>query len=307
VPANQFSQLSLTKQVSSNNNGGWQNSVSVTSGQTVQFLITITDSGNANANNVRLTDQLPGGLTLVPGTVQVNGTQVSDSNLYSGMYIGNLTPGQSQRVQFSATVNSNGSSSVQNTATASSDNAGSATASAWVFTSGNAVLGGNVSLSYSKRAFNNTKNVDATSIAASKEDYITYTLTVINSGNTPADNFVVTDDLSQVLPYADITDNGGGSVSGNIISFPGITVPSGGSVTRSFEVRVKFSLDDTQTYVMTNTYGNSAVIKINTPKVLGAFIAPKTGADTNAFAFAGLLTAAFAVYKKKNVLKLIFS
>ena len=158
-------------------------------------------------------------------------------------------------------------------------------------------------LSYQKRAFNDTKNADATAVVASKEDFITYTLTASNSGNTPATNFIVTNDLSQVLPYADITNNGGGTVSGNAISFPGITVPANGSVTRSFRVRVKFSIGDTSTYVMTNTYGNSVVIRINnTPKVLGAFVAPKTGADTNAFVFAGLLSAAFAVFKKRQVI-----
>ena len=149
VPANQFSQLSLTKQVSTNNNG-WQNSVSVTSGQVVQFLITVTNSGNANATNVRLSDQIPTALTLLPGSVQVNGTQVSDSNLLNGMYIGNLTPGQSQRVQFSATVRDDGSASIQNTAMATSNNAGSANATAWVFVSGSSVLGGNVRLKLPK-------------------------------------------------------------------------------------------------------------------------------------------------------------
>ena len=55
----------------------------------MQFMLVVTDSGNANVNNVRITDQLPAGLTLVPGSVQVNGSNVSDSNLYSGMFIGN--------------------------------------------------------------------------------------------------------------------------------------------------------------------------------------------------------------------------
>jgi len=35
--------------------------------------------------------------------------------------------------------------------------------------------------------------------------------------------------LSQVLPYADISDNGGGTLSGNVINYPPITVPVGGS------------------------------------------------------------------------------
>ena len=127
-------------------------------------------------------------------------------------------------------------------------------ASAWVFVNGNgSVQGGNVNLTYSKSALNNTKNQDATAVVASPEDYITYTLTVSNSGNTPANNFVITDDLSQVLPYADFSDYGGGTLNGNVISFPGITVPANGSVTRSFEVRVKYGLASNLSYVMTNT------------------------------------------------------
>ncbi len=320
VPANQFSQLSITKSVrdvynnynSYNNyyNGSFSNSVSANNGDTVQFQIVVSNSGSATANNVRVTDILPSGLNLVYGSVTVNGSQASDNNLSNGMYLGSLSSSQSETITFSATVSGYGSSSsIQNTATASSDNAGSVQASAWVFVNGNGnVLGGNVNLTYSKSALNNTKNQDATAVAASREDFITYTLTASNSGNTPATNFIITDDLSQVLPYADMTDFGGGSLNGNVITFPGITVPANGSVTRSFEVRVKYSLSSNLSYVMTNTYGNTVTIRINTPQVLGAFTAPKTGADTNAFVFAGILTSGLAIYKKKNLLmKLIFN
>ncbi len=39
------------------------------------------------------------------------------------------------------------------------------------------------------------------------------------------------------------------------------------------------------------------------PQIAGVFTAPKTGAETNAFVFAGLLTFVFALYKKKSLLK----
>ncbi|MBI5530867.1 MAG: DUF11 domain-containing protein [Candidatus Doudnabacteria bacterium] len=307
VPANQYSQLSITKSVRTVNNGTYQNSVNVNNGDTVEFEIVVTNSGNQNINNVRLTDNLPSGLNLVNGSVRVDGSYVSSSNLYSGMYLGSLSTGQQKRINFQATVN-NSNSSIQNIAMVSGDNASSVQDDAWVFTNTGSVQGGNVSLTYSKRAINETKSQDATSVVASKEDYITYTLTASNNGNTPANNFIITDDLSQVLPYADIVDNGGGSVNGNVISFPGLTVPAYGSVSRSFKVRVKYSLADNLAYVMTNTYGNTLNIRINNPQVLGAFVAPKTGAETGAFAFSGLLTAAAALFKRrKEILKLIFT
>jgi len=292
--------------VRNTNGGAYQNSVTVNTNDTVQFEIVVTNNGSQTANNVRVTDNLTNGLSLVPGSVTVDGSYASDSTIYSGMYLGNLVPGQQKRINFQARINSTGSSSIQNVAVANSDNAGSVQASAWVFVS--QVSGGNVNLNYSKRAFNETRNADATTVTAQREDFITYTLTVNNSGNTPANNFVITDDLSQVLQYADMVDNGGGSLNGSVINYPGITVPAGGSVSRSFKVRVKFSLASNLSYTMTNTYGNTVTVRINTPQVLGNFVAPKTGAETAAFSFAGIFTGAAAlIRKRKYLMKLIFT
>ena len=238
---------------------------------------------------------LPSGLSFVSG--QLNGS----------ISLGTLYTNDSRTLTFQARVNSGFGGSLQNTAAVYGDSVDQRQDDAWIFVNTGSVSGGNVSLTYSKAAINETKNVDATSVAASREDYITYTLTVFNNGNAPASNFVITDDLSQVLPYADVVDKGGGSLSGNVLSYPGLQLPAGGSISKSFRVRVKFSLANNLSYVMSNTYGNSITIRINTPQVLGSFIAPKTGADTLGFAFATVLTAAAAVIRKRKLISsLIF-
>ncbi len=304
---NQPGQLTITKLVRTLNGASYQSSVTVSSGDTVQFQIRVQNPGSQNLTNVRVTDTLPQGLSFVPGTVQMDGTGASDSFGNSGtLYIGNLGSYQSRTITFQARVNSSyttttyGQNGIQNIAYAQADNVGQVQASAWVYVG--QVQGGNINLTYNKRAMNITKNVDAQSVPASKEDFITYTLTVTNNGNSPATNFVITDDLSGVLPFADMVDYGGGQVNGQVITFPAVTIPAGGSVSKSFQVRVKYFLASNLNYVMTNTYGNTVRININTPQVQGAFIAPKTGADTMALAFGALAMAGFAVYRKRKLL-----
>jgi len=220
------------------------------------------------------------------------------------MNLGTISQGQTKIVTFDAyvtAVQNQSQTQIVNTATASGNNTGSVSATATVIINGQ-VLSSNVNITLSKRAWNDTKNQDAQSINASKEDFITYTLTAANNGNSAATNFVITDDLSQVLPYADVVDNGGGSLSGNVVSYPARTIPAGGSVSVSFRVRVKYFLADNLSYTMTNTYGNTVTIHINTPQVLGAFIAPKTGADTLALGFGAAAMVMFGMYKKRKFL-----
>jgi uncharacterized repeat protein (TIGR01451 family) len=161
------------------------------------------------------------------------------------------------------------------------------------------------SLALSKRAFNNTKNVDATSQPAEREDYITYTLTVTNNSGTQASNYVVTDDLSGVLPLADMVDLGGGQLSGNILSYPGMNIPAGSSISKTFKVRVKYHLSSSISYQMLNTYGNTVTVVINPPK---PYIPPKTGGLVDLFGglgFASILTAGFVIARKKQLLGLL--
>lgn len=65
---------SLSKLVSlKDSSGSFQKSISAPAGSHVIFSITAKSIGNTPASNLKVTDQLPAGLTLVPGTLQHNG------------------------------------------------------------------------------------------------------------------------------------------------------------------------------------------------------------------------------------------
>ena len=168
------------------------------------------------------------------------------------------------------------------------------------------VAGANIGLTSSKSAFNNTKNIDATTVPAEKENYITYTLVTTNTGNAAVYNYVVSDDLSGVLTYADIDGSDqiskGYTLSGNVLSFPGQTIYANSSVTNTFKVRVKYNLPSASNLSMVNTYGNTVTVRLTAPQVLGAgFVAPKTGAGTMvAVFFASFVTLLFALAKRKG-------
>lgn len=301
--------LAVTKFVRNvTQNTSLQKTVSANSGDRVQFEITVTNPGSREVTNVRLNDNFTGSL-MYNGITISGDASASTAGGTSGSFqatLGTLQPGQSRKVYMDGTVTftGNGTFRLDNTVIASGDNVSSVQDSASV----TAQAQGQTNLVFSKKAFNDTKNVDATTTPASREDFITYTLTVTNTGNLPANNFVITDDLSGVLPFADMVDAGGGTVTNNVITYPAVTVPAGGSVSKSFKVRVKFSLADNLTFTMVNTYGNTVEVKINTPRPTPPIETPTTGAATNAIAFGGVSVASFGTFlKRKELWKLIFS
>ena len=298
-----YGNLNINKQVRNITVGNsfFSKSTTAFTNDRVEYQIVVNNNGNNTLDNVVLTDILPSGLTLDTGSIQVDGNYSSQS--FGQVYFGTMYSGQQHTVVYDATVNSGSGSNIINTASVTANNGNSAQDTASVFV--HSVLGSNVNLSFSKRAFNDTQNVDATSVAAAREDFITYTLNVTNNGNATAPAFVITDDLSQVLNVATMADTKGGYMNGSTISWPAVDILPGQTISKQFRVRVNFNLPE-GTLSMVNTYGNTVVVKIK-GQVLGAtLIAPKTGPEaTYAFVFAGLLTAAFAIIKNKAWLKFV--
>jgi uncharacterized repeat protein (TIGR01451 family) len=274
-------------------------------GDVVEFQIKVRNTGSNTLNNVYARDVLPAGLLY-----QAGAGSVVDSLFNGRANLGTLTSGQERIITFRATVTALANTFLVNTAYAGADNVGEVSDTASLTVRGQ-VLGGNVELH--KKAFNDTKGVDATTVAAAKEDFITYTLTVNNRGGGPVENFVIEDDLSGVLNYATMVEMNGGTIVRKdgkpYITWPAVTIPAGGSVTKVFRVRVNFFLPTTPNLQMVNVYGDTVVIKLPSPQVLGeTFVAPKTGAGTNAaVAFATIFTLAFAFVQRKGYLKAMLS
>lgn len=270
----------------------------------VAFKITVSNTGNSTLSNVRMTDRIPDGLRF-DDNVSGDGTPSFSSTTFS-VDFGSISANSSKTVEFRAKVDADHSTTICNTAKATANNVSQVEDDACVKVVVKNTNPGTPKIVISKRAWNDTKNVDATSVNAGRGDYITYTLVATNNGSADETNYRFEDDLSQVLPLADIVSTNGGTISGNWINFPAMTIHEGETVTKTFKVRIKQTLDKNLSYQLRNTYGNTIVINVPGEKV---YQAPKTGAaGTSAVTFAGLVTAGFVVMRKRNsIFKFIFA
>lgn len=292
-------------------NSGFTHQASSRPGDVMEYQVTVRSNSTVASTQVSVTDEPELNQTILTNFQKLWASRNYDGTLQnrSTMSFGQLSSGQDIKILYQYAVSSSAASGARvcNTATARSTNTSAVSDSACVTVNGQ-VSGSNVFLTYSKKAWNDTKNQDATTVPAGREDYITYTLTVQNSGNADQNSFIITDDLSGILPLADMVDAGGGTLAGNTLTYPSLTVPAGGTVNKTFRVRVKFNLASNISYSMRNTYGNTVTVVINTPPA--PLVPPKTGGATDAAAalgFGGLITSAGVLLRKKNLIKLIFS
>lgn len=92
----------------------------------------------------------------------------------------------------------------------------------------------------SKSAANVTQgNIDATKTTANTNDRITFTLTAENKGGTAKD-FIFDDTLSDVLEYAKLLDNGGGTFNEATkkLTWPAVSLKPGQKEIRTFSVSI---------------------------------------------------------------------
>jgi uncharacterized repeat protein (TIGR01451 family) len=133
-------------------------------------------------------------------------------------------------------------------------------------------------ISRSKLASNITQGLaDAQTKPAQAGDVIEYQLLTINSGSADAPNYQVTDQVTDIQEYADVTQiSDGGILSNGVISWPVTTIKANSTLTRTFQIKVKDpipstpqSASDPQSFDlrMDNVYGNEVSINVQSPTI----------------------------------------
>ncbi|MGE6226563.1 DUF7507 domain-containing protein [Paenibacillus chitinolyticus] len=148
-------------------------------GDTIVYTLVAVNNGIENVTNVIVTDSIPDGTTLVPGSVTVNSVPVPGANPSAGVPAGLIVPGGAAAVTFSVLVNS-------------------------LPASGQLVNRGSVSFTSGTLSFSSLSNTvtvpvyqsilsiakSANTVNATVGDTITYTLVLSNSGNIAASTTV---------------------------------------------------------------------------------------------------------------------
>lgn len=163
------------------------------------YTVTIYNSGNTVAKNINFRDVIPTGLTMVPGSVTINGSSYPSYDPYASFTLGNLVAGGTVVLTFNANVTSLPTPSlISNTANLvffyRIDPNGSDIASQ--------VNSNTVTTQINLGLLSITKSVDK--MYCTMGDILTYTIVVSNSGNVTAKNVIFSDNLQP-----DIIFNGG--------------------------------------------------------------------------------------------------
>ncbi|WP_212934571.1 DUF7507 domain-containing protein [Bacillus hominis] len=239
------SQSPVTKNISSNlvstqiNNANLSltksmNKQFATIGETISYTILISNSGNTPANNVQLTDPLPNGTILTPGTVTLNGVLQNVTSLIA-LPIGTIPGGATFTLSFQVTViNITSQNPIINNAFAS-----------YLYTvnpslppTSKTANSNSVSSTIRLANLHAIKSVDKT--FAEVGDVLTYNFAVTNDGNVAANNVLLSDSIANGTSF--VPD----SVMINGVTQPGVTpasinigsINAGNTITASFQVLI---------------------------------------------------------------------
>ncbi len=248
--------LSITKDV---------DKATATKGDLLTYTINYKNIGDGQALNAKMVDTLPAEVTYTSAT-----PTPASSNGNIVWNLGNLNAGATGSITLKATVKSDlavGTYNAVNSATFSADNAPAVTDLASTSITISPPPPANLVLS--KSAQNQTQNVDAMAVRAKPGDVIVYSLKTQNTGQGNAENYITSDNIADILEYATLTDNGGGTLSNGTISYPVANINAGQTLTKNFKVTVKGYNDwpANGDIMMSNVYGNVINVALEPPSV----------------------------------------
>ncbi|HDR8065466.1 TPA: DUF11 domain-containing protein [Bacillus cereus] len=205
-------------------------------GQDITYTVTITNSGNVSATNVIFTDLIPDGTSFEPNSFTLNGTSIPNANIITGVPIGDIGPNQSVIVAFHIIANEippiNPITNQANVSFQHIVNPANPPVS-------KNITSNNVTTKIESAILNTIKIGDKT--FATIGDTITYTTTITNTGNIPANNAIFSDPLpswTQFIAGSVIVD-GTPLPSASIINGVGInTITPNQTVTIIFQVQI---------------------------------------------------------------------
>lgn len=169
-----------------------------------------------------------------------------------------------------------------------------------------------------KTVKNDTSKLNnANGSTAKPNDVLTYSLSVTNDGDSTIKNFVVQENISDILDYSDISQTNGGIINKNVISWPAEDIGGGKTLVKNFSVKIKNTLPATPVsssdpnhydLKMTNTYGASVTVKLP-PSVIKNIeittrILPNTGVKGSlAICFVLLVLAGYFFARSRLMLR----
>lgn len=175
-------------------------------------------------------------------------------------------------------------------------------------------------LELGKLAQNITRSVEnAHGTTAQAGDTIEYTLRVKNTGTITKEDFVVEENLSDVLEYADVIDATGATFSENpvkMLSWQPVDIKPGQTVDKTFLVKIKGTIPNTPAsssdplsydLKLANRYGDTTVV-INLPKTTTKLVEqtvstlPSTGFGANAGITAVFITLVTYFYFRSRLM-----
>lgn len=288
------SQSPVTKNISSNLVSTQINNANVTLtkstnkqfatiGETISYTILITNSGNTAANNVQLTDPLPNGTILNPGTVTLNGVLQNVDSLVA-LPIGTIPVGATFTLSFQVTViNITAQNPIINNAFAS-----------YLYTvnpslppTSKTANSNSVTSTIRLANLHANKSVDKT--FAEVGDVLTYTFALTNDGNVAANNVLLSDSIANGTAFVP------NSVIVNGVTQPGVTptsinigsinanttitasfqvvitsIPNPNPISNSASISYNFIVDPNASPVSKNTTSTTTFTQVNDANVISA-------------------------------------